>query len=568
MDNEDKFVFVCPKCGQKGRASLAYLGKTVVCPKCKAQATISSDGKISLQDIAGSENNEPKDKPECKEDSQPQQKSEIHMLVVHRTTRRAFTLTRDNALLHPLIENIVLPPNPSEVAVDVGPEELIGDGYHQFPSWTEGLSGFTTLRYDTPPTLVSMEKQADTVEDIDGDGTYMTSLHVAARNGKINEAKALLGKGADVNARNFYGRTPLHFASEEGRNSLIRLLVEKGADVNAQDICKNTPLHLAASSGHVLAVKFLVQHKAAICAIDDDKSTPLFRALTAGHTKVVEVLANMGANIEFGGEWGTPLEWAAEHGSKEMIEVLLEHGASINSTFGDDGDTVLHCAASRNRDEEIVDFLIAKGAQVNAKTKSLTTPLHIAAGGHRVIAAILLANGADPNAKDDHGWTPLFFAADHRQKEIVEMLINAGADVNAKNKDGDTPTSYSNGEDIENILRKHGGKRKSENMSEDEKWVGLEELLFGQSDEGRIGAVEILGDKGGEKALDLLIHSAESVQEMSVLEVIKKTLVKSFFNGNPKAQEAVRKIDERLAKMGDPNKPQPPSPSQIPLEGY
>ncbi len=58
--------------------------------------------------------------------------------------------------------------------------------------------------------------------------------------------------------------------------------------------------------------------------------------------------------------------------------------------------------------------------------------------GHTEIVELLIANGADGNAKGD-GQTPLHGAAYWGSKEIVQLLIAKGVDVNAKDDDGVTP---------------------------------------------------------------------------------------------------------------------------------
>lgn len=57
-------------------------------------------------------------------------------------------------------------------------------------------------------------------------------LHIACREGKIQEAKQLLEQGADVNAR-FDGVPPLYVASQAGVTELIQLLLDNGADIDA-----------------------------------------------------------------------------------------------------------------------------------------------------------------------------------------------------------------------------------------------------------------------------------------------------------------------------------------------
>ena len=61
-----------------------------------------------------------------------------------------------------------------------------------------------------------------------------SSLLNAVKNEDVAEVKALLAKGADVNANDTDGKTPLHRAAAAGRRDLGELLLAKGADVNAK----------------------------------------------------------------------------------------------------------------------------------------------------------------------------------------------------------------------------------------------------------------------------------------------------------------------------------------------
>jgi len=88
-----------------------------------------------------------------------------------------------------------------------------------------------------------------------------------------------------------------------------------------------------------------------------------------------------------------------------------------------------------------------------------------ASKGNKEIVELLIAAGADVNARDDGGDTPLLNAAAFGQKEIVELLIGKGAEVNAKNANGETPLDWAKGE-IADLLRKHGGKTGEELKAE------------------------------------------------------------------------------------------------------
>jgi len=79
------------------------------------------------------------------------------------------------------------------------------------------------------------------------------------------------------------------------------------------------------------------------------------------------------------------------------------------------GRTLLHFAGSK----DVVEFLIAKGVDVNAKTNEGGTPLHYAArDGRRNAAELLITRGANVKAKDNDGLTPLDYAARDGKQSI------------------------------------------------------------------------------------------------------------------------------------------------------
>jgi ankyrin repeat protein len=128
----------------------------------------------------------------------------------------------------------------------------------------------------------------------------------------------------------------------------------------------------------------------------------------------------------------TPLHWAALEGHNDLVELLLAHGADVNAK--DNGNyTALHEAALAGHND-LVELLLAHGADVNTKDKDGFTALHDAAWhGYKDVVELLLAHGADVNAKDNNGYTALSSAVYKCYKDVVELLLAHGADVNAKN---------------------------------------------------------------------------------------------------------------------------------------
>jgi len=145
--------------------------------------------------------------------------------------------------------------------------------------------------------------------------------------------------------------------------------------------------------------------------------------------------------------------------------------------------------AARIGDIKAVKQFIAAGVDVNAVCEAGPSnrfplpPLHAAAAGdtsgkirgQKEIVELLIAAGADVNAKDSRRWTPLHYAATFSHKEIAELLLAEGADVNAKDIWDKTPLDWTEVEspnastdrkagqkETADFLRKHGGKSGAE----------------------------------------------------------------------------------------------------------
>ena len=130
---------------------------------------------------------------------------------------------------------------------------------------------------------------------------------------------------------------------------------------------------------------------------------------------------------------------AAGSGSLQAVDSLIKHGADINAAEPSQGQTALMWAAAEGH-TEIVDLLVAKGANIHLATKSGFTALAfatIANDGDAVKR--LLAAGGDPNLKLGDGTELLLAATSHRSTAAAIALLDAGADPGVKDRQGNTP---------------------------------------------------------------------------------------------------------------------------------
>ncbi|HXC98298.1 MAG TPA: ankyrin repeat domain-containing protein, partial [Verrucomicrobiae bacterium] len=78
----------------------------------------------------------------------------------------------------------------------------------------------------------------------------VTPLHLAARVGHVNIVALFLDNRADINRRNYPGRTALIMASVSGQLPVVEQLLERRADVNGRDYSNKTALYYAAINEH------------------------------------------------------------------------------------------------------------------------------------------------------------------------------------------------------------------------------------------------------------------------------------------------------------------------------
>ncbi|MCU1262926.1 MAG: Ankyrin [Bryobacterales bacterium] len=190
------------------------------------------------------------------------------------------------------------------------------------------------------------------------------------------------------------------------------------------------PLVTAIRSDDLPTIKRLAAKPGEVNATGDRETTPLLYASAYGSVEAIKILLAAGADANAKNAFGaTPLMWCVTEPAK--VRLLLDHGAAVN-VKSKTGRTPLILAALHNGSDDVVDMLLAKGADTKAvdQKDGMTFLLAAAAGMNPREVRIAIERGTDVNQKDVGGFTALMNAASNGDVESVKFLLAKGADVN------------------------------------------------------------------------------------------------------------------------------------------
>ena len=170
----------------------------------------------------------------------------------------------------------------------------------------------------------------------------------------------------------------------------------------------------------------------------DPKVAAFISAVRSGDRGAVEKLIAADPEIVSATDaaGSTALHHAAGFGTLDTVAWLLDKGAEVDAR-NRRSSTPLHWAI---HDEARVRLLLSHGAAINAKQIEDRTPLYqaaVLANGNAVLR-LLLEEGGDPSLATLVGRTPLMAAAGRGDTEAMLLLIAKGADINRKNGAGGT----------------------------------------------------------------------------------------------------------------------------------
>lgn len=207
---------------------------------------------------------------------------------------------------------------------------------------------------------------------------HYTALQGALLTRNFDRAALLLDAGAPPHAPDSNGRTALFYAvAAEAPAALIQRLITPGA-AGAKDMDGFTPLHWAAYVGNIGAAKTLIAAGADMQAASARGYTPLHMALLGGKGPGLAVLQKHATPGQLGAMLAvadarqvTPLSLAASPPKINQIPCATEAGVQY-IFYGQD-----RVAAMTQHKADLADFLLQKGASLDAPLPDSGTPAHL-----------------------------------------------------------------------------------------------------------------------------------------------------------------------------------------------
>lgn len=227
----------------------------------------------------------------------------------------------------------------------------------------------------------------------------------------------IINHGVNIN---YIGSSDFSFVQYAFRNlsdKLLEIVIAKGKNFINLRTSRNFPnLDTEIDDGYL--IHYAMTHRSDIIVL---------LMIDAG----VNIYASSKSNLQ-------PIHIACSKRNVEIVKLLLDNGADINSALNH--DKPVHFAAS-NSDSRVIKLLFEKGANINESNGYGTKPIHIACRNHNLSVLEFLINdgGVSVDEPHVHGFGPIHIVCEFNHLHMLEFLIKKGANIESQNSCGRRP---------------------------------------------------------------------------------------------------------------------------------
>jgi len=265
-----------------------------------------------------------------------------------------------------------------------------------------------------------------------------STIALCLQSNQLHLIPLLLDAGANpdsVVASFLWCQTVVSIAAAKGQVEALEYLILAGANVNPvqnEPCITTTPLISAIQGKQLESVRFLLENGADLSAVSPYwiEMKPIFHAAQAGSAEIMDLLIEYGASVE-----GVRIpEEMHPLFNREFLELLLNYGALLDETPLFDllmlsNNSLGFTGRNPSLDPEELEWLLNNGISINGTLEDFSTILHFAIQRSLSLPVIkvLIEAGTDINAVTLSGETPLSIALRRNRTDVADYLGKAGA---------------------------------------------------------------------------------------------------------------------------------------------
>lgn len=311
-----------------------------------------------------------------------------------------------------------------------------GGSVTYFSSYNPAVQGSAlhwAVQYEQPEAAALLIKSGADVNFTTGWG--MSPLHRAAEVGDEALVAMLLEQGARWHDEELKNGQPIHYASSK---AIAEIFEGKGENPNVESVYRGRPIHTAAYLGHLEAVEHFLERGVGVDQLGSwnmdagwtAEVTPLWAAAYGGNLNVLKLLESRGGDLQFntedGGLGGTLLHTAAWEGHDKVVGYLISKGLPVDALADMPTafplspswkDVTPLAIAAHFGHVEVLEVLVQAGADVNTVNRDDWSALELALVTHQKDAVEFLL---DHGAKLDRTEEQIDFL--NTSEEIKELL--------------------------------------------------------------------------------------------------------------------------------------------------
>ena len=294
-------------------------------------------------------------------------------------------------------------------------------------SYTSKDSIFDAIRVNDVNQVRAMIERGVNIDIVDKNSR--STLIAALLAGHREMSQMVLPLSSKLNLADDNGDRPIHIATRNGYKNIVSKLIKNNVNINAQDRLGNTALIIATRHNDTVIINYLLKNNADYRIKNKKNQTAPQIAQTLELHQAKSVFVKNGIKL------------TAQNKNYTKVDIEAFQKSISNSSSLYKGWPALNIASLLG-DSDIAGQMLGQGAKVDARDPEGYSAIHRAAGkGQQDTLKLLILRGGKINAVNNRNETPLYLAAASGHLKTVNLLLKEGADASILTKNKTSPLS-------------------------------------------------------------------------------------------------------------------------------